>query len=189
MLRRVLTEQRRFLLLLAIVLAANLVVYAALVYPLGARVADASRRSAAAEAAQRTAQRELAAAEAVAAGQKQAESELKTFYQDVLPADTGAASRATYLTVAQLARKCNLEVTRHQAAPEHLRQSALDHLKIDVTLQGTYEDIRRFVYELETTPAFVVIDDVAIAQGRDQARPLVLSLGLSTYYRSADHAS
>lgn len=190
MLRRVLIEQRRFLLPLAVLLAVNVIVYAAVVYPLDTRVADASRRSAEAQSALRSAQREFAAAQAVATGKERAESELKTFYQKVLPADVSAASRSTYLTLAQLARKTNLRITRRQAAPEALRESALDQLKIGITLEGTYEDIRRFIYELESTPAFVVIDQLAIAQGRDEGRPLVLSLGLSTYfYRAADDAS
>ncbi len=51
-----------------------------------------------------------------------------------------------------------------------------------MVLQGEYENIRRFVYELETAPEFVIIDDVTLTQA-DAAKPLTLTLELSTYYR------
>lgn len=189
MFRRVLTEQRRFVVPLAIVLAANVAVYALLVYPLAGRVADASSRAAAAESARRVAERELKGAQAVATGKDRAETELKTFYQQVLPADLSAANRSTYLTLAQLARKTNLRIVRRTGSQDVRSDSILGRWTVDVTLEGSYEDIRRFIYELEASPAFVVIDQLTIVQGRDENQPLVLSLAVSTYYRSTDNAS
>lgn len=190
MLRRILNEQRRFLVPLAIVFALNVVVYAAVVHPLENRVGDASRRAAAADASRRAAQQELNAARSVATGKERAEAELKTFYQQVLPADLSAANRATYLTVAQLARKTNLQIIRREGAREDRRDETLGRWQVRVALLGAYEDIRRFIYELETTPTFVVIDQMAIGQGQDASKPLELSLSLSTYYyRAADNAS
>jgi hypothetical protein len=49
-------------------------------------------------------------------------------------------------------------------------------------LEGDYEHLRRFIYELETSPAFVIIDDVTLAQN-DPEKPLTLTLELSAYYR------
>lgn len=188
--RRVITEHRRYLVPIALVLLANLVVYAGVVYPLAGRVADASRRAAAADAARRVAQRELQAAQAVVTGKDRAQAELKTFYQQVLPANLGAASGTTYLSLAQLARKTNLRILRRVGSEENNRRdSSLGQWKIDMTLEGSYEDIRRFIYELETAPTFVVIDQMGISHGRDENRPLVLSLSLSTYYRALDNAS
>jgi Tfp pilus assembly protein PilO len=188
-LRRVLTEHRRYLVPLAVVLAINVGVYAFVVYPLAARVADASNRAAAARSALQTARREFAAAQAVATGKERAEAELKTFYQQVLPAGVSAANRATYLPLNQLARKNNLQVTRLQTRQNKIRDSVLGQLEISLALEGSYEDIRRFIYDVETSPAFVVIDSLEIDQGREAGRPLVLQLGLSTYFRAADHAS
>lgn len=186
LLRRVLTEQRRFLLPLAIVLLVNVAVYAALVYPLATRVADASQRAARAEADRRAAQSELAHAEAVAQGKDRAEAELQAFYERVLPADLSAANRTSYLTIAQIARKANLRIVRRQFDAVRTAESRLARWRIDVTLEGTYEDIRRFIYDIETTSTFVVIDEMALGSGRDESAPLVLSLALSTYYRASD---
>ncbi len=189
MLARILREHRRPLVVLAIVLAANLVAYAAVVYPLSSRVADASRRAEAADAALRGARAELAAAQAVATGKSRAEAELATFYGEVLPRSLSAASRSTYLTIAQLARKTNLRSTGWQGSEEYPQGSDLGAWKIDVKLEGSYENIRRFVYELETTPTFVVIEQMSIVHGVDESQPLALSLALSTYFRSPDDAS
>ena len=64
----------------------------------------------------------------------------------------------------------------------------LGRLKTRVVLQCDYENFRQFVYELETAPQFVIIDDVSIAQ-TDTGKPLSLTLELSTYYRLAANGS
>ena len=51
-----------------------------------------------------------------------------------------------------------------------------------MVLQGDYESFRQFIYELESAPEFVIIDDVTLAQN-DPTKPLTLTLQLSTYYR------
>ena len=189
MLKRVLVEQRRFIVLLAAVLIINVGVYAAVVYPLATRVADTDNRALRADQERRAAEREYAAARNMAASKEQAESELRTFYSDVLPVDLSAANHLTYLSLAKLARKSNLRIARRTAGDVHTRVSNLDQLKMTLVLEGSYEDMRQFVYNLETAPEFVVIDDLAIDQGHEMAGALVLSLQLSTYYRVAGHAS
>ena len=55
-------------------------------------------------------------------------------------------------------------------------------LKAQTQWACDYESFRRFIYEVESAPVFVIIDEVAIAQN-DPARPLAVTLALSTYYR------
>jgi Tfp pilus assembly protein PilO len=188
-LRRVLSEQRKFVVLLAVALAANVGVYAGFVYPLATRVADADNRASRADRALREAKREFEAARGVATSKERAEAELRTFYGDVLPANVSAAQRLTYLNVAQLARQSNLRVVRHTASEGRERGSALDRLRIAVVLEGQYEEIRTFVHKLEMAPDFVIIDDVVLDQSRDAQGSLVLALTLSTYYRATSDAS
>jgi Tfp pilus assembly protein PilO len=187
-LRRLLTEQRKFIVLLAVALAANIAVYAAFVYPLSARVADADSHAARTSRALREAQREFEAAKGVATSKERAEAELRAFYSGVLPADHGAARRMTYLNVAQLARQCNLRVVRRTGDEGQEKGSALDRLQISIVLEGQYEDVREFVHRLETAPEFVIIDDVSIDQARDGGTSLKLQLQLSTYYRATANA-
>jgi Tfp pilus assembly protein PilO len=184
--RRVLGERRRAVTLLAIGLVANVGVYAALVYPLHTRVAAADTHAAQADQARRAAQRDFDSVRAVSAGKEQAEAELRAFYERILPADLSAANRATYVSVAQLARDCNLRYVRRGAgAVEARAKGQLDQWKIGVVLEGDYANMRQFVHRLENAPYFVVIDEMSIEQGRTAGDSLVLSLTLSTYYRTS----
>ena len=51
-----------------------------------------------------------------------------------------------------------------------------------VLLQGEYENFRNFIYDLESAPEFVIIDDIALSQA-EPGKPLTLTVQLSTYYR------
>jgi hypothetical protein len=46
--------------------------------------------------------------------------------------------------------------------------------------------VRTFIHELETSPEFVVIDDVSLAEDDDEGGLLQLTLQLSTYYQDAE---
>jgi Tfp pilus assembly protein PilO len=89
----------------------------------------------------------------------------------------------TQALVPALAQKANIkyEAARYERAPLE-RSSLLGQLKIRIVLQGNYESVRRFIYAMETAPEFVIIDDVSLAQN-DLSKPLLLTLGLSTYHR------
>ncbi len=62
------------------------------------------------------------------------------------------------------------------------KTGTLVQLKIDMDLSGSYGDIRAFIHQLETSPEFVVIDNIELGQGSD-AVPLAVTVHLSTYYR------
>jgi Tfp pilus assembly protein PilO len=188
-LRRVLIEHRVAAIVLLAALAVNVGVYSGIVYPLAARVADADNRAARADRALREAKREFDAAKGVATSKERAEAELRTFYGDVLPADLSAAQRMTYLNLSQLAREHNLRVVRRSASEGRTRDSVLENLRVGLTLEGQYDDVRRFVHQLETSRDFVVIESVSLDQARDGQSALVLKMELVTYYRSSSHAS
>ena len=188
MMRRVVNEHRRFFGVLLAAFAANVGVYAGVIYPLSSRVADADNRAAFAARSRQEARRELDAAIGIARSREKAEAELATFYRDVLPADLDAAHKATYLDLAVRARKNNLRVAHRTEAPGHERGSGFGRLQIGLVLEGQYEDVRRFIHGLEQAPAFLIVDDLTLDPGRSQD-VLVLSLQLSTYYRMANDAS
>lgn len=189
MLRRVLAEQRSIIIVLVAFLAIDVAVYAAFVYPLGAKVADADNRAVRASRSLQEARREFDAARGVASSKERAETELRAFYGDVLPGNLSAAHRLTYLTLAQMARDCSLTVIRRSAVEGQNKGGRLDHLQIAVVLQGQYDDVRDFIHRVETAPDFLVIDDLTIDEARDAGNNLVLTLQLSTYYRATGNAS
>lgn len=180
-LRRILTEHRAAIIPLAIVLVANLAAYGLVVYPLGVKSATAQSRSAQALAARRAAEADEAAARARVASREKAQQELGVFYGKVLPADLAAARRLTY-TIPELAEKSDVRFLGHRWDDDPDKKSGLGHLKFRVELQGEYEQLRRFIYSVETAPEFVIIDGVTLAQA-DPNKPLTLTLDLSIYYR------
>jgi Type II secretion system (T2SS), protein M subtype b len=184
--KRIVVEKRSLIIPLALALLVDVAVYALVVYPLETKAATASERAAAAAQSLKGAERELAAARALVSGKSHADQELSTFYEKVLPADFAAAQRMTYAWVPALARKANVRYeARHQeidTPKESGKNAYIGRLKTRVVLQCDYENFRQFVYELETSPEFVIIDDVSIAQ-TEANRPLSLTLELSTYYR------
>jgi Tfp pilus assembly protein PilO len=168
---------------LAIAIILNIAAYAIVVRPLAAKSAGTADRGAAAAKAFAAAERDAVAAQALVTGKTRADQELKTFYEKVVPADYRTARRMTSTMIPALARKANVKYEQGRYEIASLEKNArLGHLKVRIVLQGEYDAMRRFIYEVETAPEFVIIDDLALAQN-DSAKPLTLTLGLATYYR------
>jgi hypothetical protein len=183
--KRILIEKRAVIAPLAIALLANIAAYALWVYPLGVKSATAVDRAAAATQSLKAAEQDLANARALVTGKSRAEQEIATFYDKVLPADFPSARRLTYTTLPSLARKANVKMLeRREEIDKAEKDGRLGILHIQTQWEGDYEGLRRFIYELESDPAFVIIDDVQILQ-QEATRPLNLRLTLSTYYRQA----
>ncbi len=180
--RRAMSEHRRVVLPLVIALGINVVVFAAGVYPLSQRVANIEQRDRTAEEQLLAAQRDHAQAAGTLSGKDRAATELASFYKDVLPSDLAGARRLTHLRLAQLARESNLKFLRASFEPVAERNRTLTRLKIEMALSGTYTDMRAFIHQLETSPEFVVIDNVELGEGAEGG-PLSVTLHLSTYYR------
>lgn len=182
LLRRAAAEHRRPVTILGLVFAANVLVYAFLVYPLSEQVANVEQRDQAAEFALTEARLEHASVSGTLTGKARATTELETFYNDVLPRDLAGARRLTFLRLAQLARDTNLQYERASYEPDTEDGSALTRLQIEMVLLGDYADVREFMYRLETAPEFVVIDNVQLDEDSTGDGSLVVTLDLSTYY-------
>lgn len=183
LLRRAVAEHRRLVIGLTAMLVINVLVYALVVYPLSQRVANIEQRDRAAEQALAQARMEHADAAGALTGKARASAELTTFYRDVLPQDLAGARRLTYLRLARLARESNLQYERSSYEPLVEPDSTLTRLQIEMVLSGTYAEMRDFIYQIETAPEFVVIDNVLLAEGSDGTGSLVVTLDLSTYFK------
>ena len=183
--KRILVEKRALIIPLVLGVIGNIAAYVLWVYPLGVKSAGAADRAAAAAQSLQVAERELAAAEDLVAGKSRAEQELSTFFDKVLPADLPSARNLTYATLPSLARKSNVKMLDRRFVVEKPEKNArLGLLKVHTAWQCDYESFRQFIYALESAPPFVIIDDVTLAQS-DPAKPLMVTIELSTYYRLA----
>jgi hypothetical protein len=181
--KRILVERRALIIPLALAVLANVAAYGLWVYPLGVKSAGAADRAAAAAQSLRVAERELAAARGLVVGKTRADQELATFFDKVLPADLASARDLTYATLPSLAKKSNVRMLDRRFELEKPEKNArLGLLKVHTAWQCDYESFRQFIYALETSAPFVIIDDVSLAQA-DPSKPLQLTLELATYYR------
>ena len=187
--RRIIAEHRTGVLALALFLVLNLLAYAVVVRPLAAKSNGAADRAAAASNALRAAERDFAQAEALVQGKARADEELDAFYTKVLPKDMTAARRMTYASLPSLARKAGVLYEARTTEIETVdRDGRLERMNIRMVLQGDYENLRQFIYALESAPEFVIIDDVTLVEGTGD-EPLRLTVNMSTYYRLRSNAS
>lgn len=183
--RRVAAEKRGVLVPILAGLVLNVILYVAVVYPLRVSVRSAESRGEDAARELTVAQSDDAAARAVLQGRDRTDTALKRFYKDVLPADLAGARRITYLRLSQLAKQEEVRIERRSYAdPDTDAEGRLSRLRITMTIQGDYENVRQFIYQLESGSDFIVIDDVSLAQGTEPNAPLTLTLAISTYYRA-----
>jgi hypothetical protein len=179
----VLEEKRRLTIPVVGGLVLNLALFAGVVLPLSARTRAAESQARAAAQQLQAAEREDADARNTAQRRDRTTTALKTFYKDVLPVDQTQARGATFLRMSQLAEQHNLEQLGRKSDVEYDKESSLARVRISTSLRGEYDDIRRFIYEIESGTDFIVIDSIALRQGVDPGSPLTLELNLSTYYR------
>jgi len=182
--RRIMTERRTVIVPLAIALLINIGVYALVVEPLAVKSASSVDRAATAAQSRQIAERDMASAEALVSGKAKADQELDTFYKKVLPASLEEARRMTFARLPELARKANMRFTtrRTEIDEAQAKISQLGRLKTRMELEGSYENVRQFLYELETTPEFIIVDDVTLGQPETE-KPVTLTLEVSTYFR------
>lgn len=190
---RVAKEKRAFVVPLAVVLVVNIGIAAAVVFPLSERVAQSEGGEQQARLELLSAQREFATATATLRGKTAAEQDLQTFYAKVLPTDLAGARRATYLHLSTLAREADLTYQRRVEEPREPKQSGqgpistLTRFDISMVLQGEYDSVRQFIRDVEASDGFIIIDNVALREGSEPGSALVLTVDLSTYYRTPDH--
>jgi len=188
-LKRVFEEKRRFVIPLVAALALNIGLYALVVYPLGVRVRSMEQREQAAAREMAAAEREDAAARAVLQGRDRTGSALNTFYKDVLPTSLSSARDVTFLRLEELGEQHDIRIKRRTTTTDTDKKGPLARLSITTELEGNYENIRRFIYQLESGSNFVVIDSLQLSQDAAPGSPLALTLGLSTYYRAEPHGA
>ena len=189
LLKRILTEKRGVVFPLLFALLVNVAVYALVVYPLNRRASGAVDRAAKAAEALRAAERDQAAAQSLVAGKARAEEELATFYDRVLPSDYVSARRMTYTRLPEMARKSEFGYQSGSSEVDSsIKSNRIGRLQSRMVLQGNYQGFRRFIYEVESSPEFLIIDSVTLTQS-EADRPLVATLEVSTYYRTRTNGS
>lgn len=189
---RVMAEKRHLIIPLVVAAVANALMYAVVVFPLGRQVTSAEEEANVAHEQLYRARTDHLSAKATVTGKQQADAALQKFYKDVLPADQAIARKLTFTRLAQLAKDANVKLEHGVNAVHKEKGSTLSKLMTTYTLSGDYRDVRRFIYSLETTPEFIILENIGLSAStgeQAQARSLSMNLEISTYFRSGDAAN
>lgn len=181
--RRVLTDKRHLIWPLAIAVIANAALLALVVYPLSQKVSRGARDAEAAASELDAARKDQAAARATVSGKQTADAALQQFYSSVLPPDLSGARRSL-TKIEQLLARSNLRRGHADMRPTGIRESQLAKLTIAVDFSGNYADVRRFIYGLETSPEFLVVENVELSQDQEAKTGLKVTATIATYYRT-----
>jgi len=174
---------------LAVVLVANVAVLALLVLPRERRVAAMVERVEESRHEAAVAQIALTKAKEQRASKALAEQQLKKFYEEVLPADSREAQDMTNFALERVARESGVIEKNGQSGYEAVKESRLAHWATRVVLDGSYQNIRRFLFALENARPFVVIEKVELSPSNEsgttaanQGNTIEITLEISTYY-------
>ena len=180
--QRVLREKRGLLTVVAGLLLVDIGLYAFAVYPWSHKLKESARRLTSASSQLTAVTDAFAVASEATLSKSKASGQLERFYGDVLPQDLSEARGLFSPYLDNLAAEMNLVLERRTSVAERDRDSSLASLRTTMVLVGEYEDIREFMYELETAPEFILIESVLLGQGNGSGDALVLTLGVATYY-------
>jgi Tfp pilus assembly protein PilO len=182
--RRVFRERRALVLPLMVFLLANVAVLALGVFPLERSVAGLKDGEVEALAARGQALKLETAAKAALQSKDRAETELRQFYGQILPADVQAASQLTYSWLDRVARESGVEFARSTFKEDEMRESRLKRWTAKAKLVGDYANVRKFLYAVETAEEFVIIEEVGLSQieATRGGELLELELSLATYF-------
>jgi hypothetical protein len=187
--RRILVERRAIVLPLAVVLIANVALYALAVLPLEHSVSTAHEQAIGSMALLAGAKRDATNARNARVSTAQADDELKRFYEGVLAPDFPHARDVADFWLDRTARQAGVTKKDSQYDYELVKESRLVRVKGKVVLEGSYGNIRRFLYATESAHEFIVIERVELSEGGTTtpgaADTLGVTLDLATYYVAA----
>jgi hypothetical protein len=181
--RRIVSEKRMLLGVLGLLVIADLGLYVFAVYPLSLRVEANRQRANLASEQLKVVEQTLSDARIAMERKVSTDTALEEFYNELLPQALSGARVSTYPRLSMLATQSALVLERRSSSFVEDEASGLGRLQTTMLLAGQYQNIRKFIFELETSLEFIVIDEIVLSNGGSLESGLVLTLGLSTYYQ------
>lgn len=180
--KRVLLDNRFASFVVAGLLATDIALLLLVVSPWSERVERSSQRTDLGLLNRDRALRDLRRAETTLDGQNMATAELQRFYGEALESDLTSARAMSSRTLTTLASQNDLVMERRTTSLDTEFFGDLRRLRISLRLEGRYENIRRFLYALETGSDFIVIEEISLTDNSSAESSQVLRLGLATYF-------
>lgn len=104
---------------------------------------------------------------------------LQELYRERLATERDRFTTVT-AEIRDLARRAGLEPSAMSYPTQEIGEYGLVERRFTFSVQGTYEELRRFVNFLELTPSFVALEQVSLSE--EEGRRLGIRLSLSTLF-------
>jgi Tfp pilus assembly protein PilO len=183
--RRVYQERRAVMLPLVIFLVASAIVLGVVVLPLAQNVSTLEADAQNASTNLIRARFKDKQAKDALGSKDRADEELKKFYAEILPT-AGAGARRVIAFLRATADQNGVQFNSSNLDQKPVDDSQLMRVTGNVTLTGTYANMRKFLYVVETAEEFVVVESVGLKQESDTragaAGRLEVNLDVATYY-------
>ena len=116
---------------------------------------------------------------------RQAQTDLKTLRIEVL------STRQRRMVdvqreLAQLCKQFNIDLDGVRYENEILEAEELERFGMVVPLEGGYRNLRKFLQAVESSPRFLLVEQVELGQSQEGGGKLELSITLATYFDAPD---
>jgi len=85
--------------------------------------------------------------------------------------------------VYKKAERLNLLVDSASYQPSPLKGSGLIKVMVSMPVIGSYADIKRFIYDLETSPRLFIIENLSLGSGKGEEGEISLKLTISVHFK------
>lgn len=126
-------------------------------------------------------QKEVEAEETFVEQLRQAETDLATLREEWL-GDRRRRMVPIQLELARLAAQFNVNLERVQYENSELPAEGLERFAMVVPLEAGYGNLRKFLQAVENSDKFLVVERVALGQGKEGGALLQLNITLATYF-------
>ncbi len=83
-----------------------------------------------------------------------------------------------------MADNAGLEIDRIGYDPQKLEERPLLAYTLMFSVTGNYEQLKNFVYDIETSPRLISLDEIALSGAGEGDRPVSLNLRFTTYFQA-----
>jgi len=159
----------------------NVLAYAVLVRPRARSYEELKAESEPGRERLRRREEDVRAKEGFLAALDLAKKEMARLRRDVL-STRDRRMIEVQLEVAGLAREFGINYKQVRYDNQKLPDEGLDVMTMIVPLEGGYASLRKFLQAVESSDKFLVIEQVALAQGHEGGALLQLNIALATYF-------
>ena len=172
---------RQILTIYLAILAVNVLAYAVLVRPRVQSLRQMRAESQPSRERLKQRETEVKGREDALAELERAKADLERLRQDVL-STRDRRMIDVQLELAQLARQFGINLQRVQYENKKLEEEGLERFAMVVPLSGGYSNLRKFLQAVETSDKFLVIEQVALATGKEGGALVDLNITLASYF-------